>query len=424
MDRETLEIVRAFVAESLDSLDEQEGKIRNLTQSDSKESIKSIFRVFHTIKGLSSFLGFNIINAVTQEVETLLDLLRNKPEAIAEGTLQLLSQSFDVLRILLKSVNTALKDTGHEEVVRGHIGQIKQAASIIKLGNVTTIEIVPQPSSVSVTTSFVDIAPTLIEAQEIDKSNIFDNTIVSKQNDDTTSEGSVRNIRLERNKEPLVLTRTDYGEFDIPLGEDVFPLEQTNRHFQTEAFELIVRVEEGCARLEQNPYDMTVIGSMFGAIHRLRESSAMRGFAELESMSLDIENIFDAVRKKTLEIYPGLISMVLAHLESMKAALEHLTQGQQSIHTKPFSSPVQTAVRSSLSIELPTHKYRRIESDKLEHLFNLVNELVTIESLVTNNSDIIALELDGFNTIAEKLHAVTRELQEAVTVLHTKSDEI
>jgi hypothetical protein len=320
-----------------------------------------------------------------------------------------------------------LKDTGHEEVVRGHIGQLKQAATVIKSVDVTTMEIVRQSSSVSVATFSVDIVPTLIEAQEIGKFNSSDNTIVSKQNDDTTSRDFVRNIRLERNKEPLVSTRTDYGEFDVTSREGGFTLEQTRRHFQTEAFEFIVRVEEGCARLEQNPYDMTVIGSMFDAIHRLRESSAMRGFAELESMSLDIENIFDAVRKKTLEVYPGLISMILANLESMKVALQHLTHGQQSIHTKhdtSLSSPVQTATMSRLTIELPSHKYRLIESDKLEHLLNLINELAIIEPLVTNNSDVVALELVSFNTIAEKLRALTRELQEAATLLHIKSNEI
>jgi chemotaxis protein histidine kinase CheA len=320
-----------------------------------------------------------------------------------------------------------LKDTGHEEVVRGHIGQLKQAATVIKSVDVTTMEIVRQSSSVSVATFSVDIVPTLIEAQEIGKFNSSDNTIVSKQNDDTISGGFVQNIGLERNKESLVSTRRDNGEFDVTLGEGGFTLEQTRRHFQTEAFELIVRVEKGCAQLEQNPYDMTVIGSMFGAIHRLRESSAMRGFGELESISLDIENIFDAVRKKTLEVYPGLISMVLANLESMKAALQHLTHGQQSIHTKhhtPLSSPVQTATMSSLAMELPSRKYRRIESDKLEHLLNLVNELAIIEPLVTNNSDVVALELVSFNTIAEKLRTLTRELQEAATLLRMKSNEI
>ncbi|MFY7997218.1 MAG: chemotaxis protein CheA, partial [Candidatus Kapaibacteriota bacterium] len=54
----------------------------------------------------------------------------------------------------------------------------------------------------------------------------------------------------------------------------------------------------------------------------------------------------------------------------------------------------------------------RVDMEKLDKLFDLVGELITIESMVTNNPDVQALELEGFNKAAGMLNKITRELQE------------
>src|SRR3989338_1017823 len=41
-----------------------------------KESIENIFRTFHTIRGLADFLNLNDIRCLTQEAETMLNLVR------------------------------------------------------------------------------------------------------------------------------------------------------------------------------------------------------------------------------------------------------------------------------------------------------------------------------------------------------------
>jgi two-component system chemotaxis sensor kinase CheA len=54
----------------------------------------------------------------------------------------------------------------------------------------------------------------------------------------------------------------------------------------------------------------------------------------------------------------------------------------------------------------------RVETNKIDKLFDLVGELITIESMVTNNPDLKNLDLPNFNKSANMLNKITRELQE------------
>ena len=54
----------------------------------------------------------------------------------------------------------------------------------------------------------------------------------------------------------------------------------------------------------------------------------------------------------------------------------------------------------------------RVDTDKLDELFNLVGELITVESMVVNNQDIQGMDLPNFSRSANMLEKVIRDLQE------------
>ena len=90
---EKLEMVKFFVAESRDLLDEVEPQILAL-EKDAVSSgkvdeniIAAIFRLFHSLKGSASFLGFQTVARVTHEAETLLDIFRNGEAALDSAML-------------------------------------------------------------------------------------------------------------------------------------------------------------------------------------------------------------------------------------------------------------------------------------------------------------------------------------------------
>jgi two-component system chemotaxis sensor kinase CheA len=72
------ELVSEFILEAREHLASIEAQLLSLEQNPGDpEPIHSIFRGFHTIKGVAGFLEFSAIQEVAHEVETLLDLARN-----------------------------------------------------------------------------------------------------------------------------------------------------------------------------------------------------------------------------------------------------------------------------------------------------------------------------------------------------------
>jgi two-component system, chemotaxis family, sensor kinase CheA len=72
------------------------------TQAD-RETINTIFRAAHSIKGGAGTFGFLEISQFTHSVETLLDEMRNGMRAVTPDAVQVLLQSVDVIREMTQS---------------------------------------------------------------------------------------------------------------------------------------------------------------------------------------------------------------------------------------------------------------------------------------------------------------------------------
>jgi two-component system chemotaxis sensor kinase CheA len=92
----------AFFDESFEALDAMESALLKLdTGSPDGESINTIFRVAHSIKGGAATFGFGEITSFTHSLETLLDELRGQRIAMSQRICDLLLKSVDVLRAML-----------------------------------------------------------------------------------------------------------------------------------------------------------------------------------------------------------------------------------------------------------------------------------------------------------------------------------
>lgn len=103
------ELVGDFVMESREHLAAIEGQMLALEQNPSDtEVIHAVFRAFHTIKGLAGFLDFGTIQKVAHEVETLLDLARNRKGNVTPGMVDVVLESADYLKQSIEAVESAL----------------------------------------------------------------------------------------------------------------------------------------------------------------------------------------------------------------------------------------------------------------------------------------------------------------------------
>jgi two-component system chemotaxis sensor kinase CheA len=103
MDQEMEEILQLFFEESFEGLDTMESGLLTLDSSADRETINTIFRAAHSIKGGAGTFGFMEISGFTHSVETLLDEMRNGTRGITPDALQVLLQSVDVVREMVQS---------------------------------------------------------------------------------------------------------------------------------------------------------------------------------------------------------------------------------------------------------------------------------------------------------------------------------
>jgi two-component system, chemotaxis family, sensor kinase CheA len=106
LDLEMEEIHKTFFEESFEGLDVMESSLLNLDVNADRDTIATIFRAAHSIKGGAATFGFSEVANFTHGVETLLDEMREGVRPVTPDAVQLLLQSVDGLREMVKAVQT------------------------------------------------------------------------------------------------------------------------------------------------------------------------------------------------------------------------------------------------------------------------------------------------------------------------------
>ena len=106
---EDRELLSDFILESRDHLTQVELQMITLEKDPQEtEAINTVFRAFHTIKGLAGFLALDEIREIAHETESLLDLARNHKLIICPATVDVVLASADFLRIALTNLEQRL----------------------------------------------------------------------------------------------------------------------------------------------------------------------------------------------------------------------------------------------------------------------------------------------------------------------------
>lgn len=108
LDLEMAEIAKVFFQESREGLDSMESGLLTLGSAADRESINTIFRAAHSIKGGSATFGFVEVAAFTHGVETLLDEMRNGVRPVTAEAIQTLLRSCDCLREMIAATEAEL----------------------------------------------------------------------------------------------------------------------------------------------------------------------------------------------------------------------------------------------------------------------------------------------------------------------------
>lgn len=105
------EIIVEFLTESQEGLDQLDNKFVMLEQNpEDRDTLASIFRTVHTIKGTCGFLGFTHLEKLTHAGENLLSLLRDGKLRFTQDMASALLNMLDAVRIMLTAIEQTEAD--------------------------------------------------------------------------------------------------------------------------------------------------------------------------------------------------------------------------------------------------------------------------------------------------------------------------
>ncbi|WP_281557224.1 chemotaxis protein CheA [Thalassomonas sp. RHCl1] len=150
------QFIPTFLEESFEGLALMESSLLSL-EVDDNETIHSIFRAAHSIKGGAGTFGFDKVTEFTHLVETLLDEMRDGRRVIASADIELLLESVDCIRLLIES---ARDQSGYDEAKVAQTSQalsksLSQGASLPGAENTPESEGEAEPDAVQWQISFI-----------------------------------------------------------------------------------------------------------------------------------------------------------------------------------------------------------------------------------------------------------------------------
>lgn len=104
-DPEMQEIFEAFIVESTELLENLSQDLMLIEETpEDEELLNRIFRAFHTIKGTSSFMGFDKISTLTHSAEDILNKLRKFELKVNQEIIDVLLEVYDYLTLMIQRV--------------------------------------------------------------------------------------------------------------------------------------------------------------------------------------------------------------------------------------------------------------------------------------------------------------------------------
>jgi two-component system chemotaxis sensor kinase CheA len=103
---EMQEIIDEFITESSELMDNVIQDVVTIEQSQDDEMINGIFRAVHTIKGTSSFLGFNSLAELAHKAEDVLGLVRKGELTTDQETADVLLEAFDLIKLIIDDIRS------------------------------------------------------------------------------------------------------------------------------------------------------------------------------------------------------------------------------------------------------------------------------------------------------------------------------
>lgn len=448
------ELIDSFATESLEMLDEVEPIFIELNKSAAfqmdAEAIGAAFRLYHSIKGAASFLGFSNISGITHTAETLLGMLRSGSLSISSEFVDVQLETIDLLREILRQVQDVRKDDGFE----GKKGMIIARLEVVMEGH--SAQPAPAPKSVP------PAAP------------------VAAPPPPPPPPPPVAEAAPEPAKPSEIPPEEELPEFIIT--------DEMRQRFGQESADVLEEAEQALLSLEKatSAERASLVSEAFRNLHSFKGNCGFMQLGDMEKLSHKMENVLGAMRDGTISPNEQNVNFLLKSLDLLKSALNGLIAGGtgaipsckgmlrffdemvlNAIPAAPVETPAEPAEEESspsqaapapelakpspaaatpsaasapapqapppapkkaspASDEAPAKEPAapsgpvasvarrdiRVDVDKLDSLINLVGELIIAEAMVLRNPVLLSIEDESLDRGIHQLRRVSTDLQD------------
>jgi two-component system chemotaxis sensor kinase CheA len=208
------------------------------------------------------------------------------------------------------------------------------------------------------------------------------------------------------------------------------------REFLVESYENLARLDQELVELEKCPRDSARLASVFRTLHTIKGTCGFLGFAALERITHQAENLLSLVRNGQRELTPALTTLILETVDAVRQILAAIeTTGEEGAES--FDALVERlraatrngapgsaaegadASESTGQEEDPARSSPavadaniRVGVGLLDKLMDLVGELVLTRNQILQFS--AEREDPVLNATSQRLNHITTELQEGV----------
>jgi len=112
-------------------------------------------------------------------------------------------------------------------------------------------------------------------------------------------------------------------------------MEELKKDFLDETEDMLENIDQCFIKLEESPDDLSLINEIFRAIHSIKGSAGFLGFKNLVDIAHHTENVLNKIRQNELNISPEVIDIVLEAVDVIKLIVKNIKEGtDQDINLK------------------------------------------------------------------------------------------
>jgi two-component system chemotaxis sensor kinase CheA len=408
---------QVFFEESFEGLDSMEGGLLDLNPDDfDVETINTIFRAAHSIKGGAGTFGFQIVADFTHVVETLLDEVRAGSRALEAGHIDLLLRSVDCLREIMQ----ALQDGDEPDMSQADT--LKEEFEAVLAGE-SAAESYPSSDSPEVDSISVDQTKSDSEDTSSTEESKGHWAIYFKPDADVLRTGN-EPVRMFRELQSLGEFTSEAVVCDVPEFSQLDPeacylawnltVAGGERAEVDEVFEWVIDESElsirwvdgvECPESQSSESESSTLTEVEGS----REPSDGEP-VELKEQVQQETQAEELLETETVQSTPEPASVESSEPVERSGSADKAPNVTSAADKKP-TSPTKKSAKTSSSEATSI----RVGIDKIDSLINMVGELVITQSMLGQlGANFDMNKLVRLQEGLAQLEHNTRELQESV----------